>query len=251
MMESFARWLVRYPRAVIAANAALTALLGFFALQIRIESSLATVLPEGDPQIDYYAKVRETFGSDDVAVVGVRAEDIFAGPTLEKIARVTEALGKIRGVERVLSITNAVDPAADVFRPPPLLEQIPPLQGQVDELKKKLRDIPVYGKNLIADDFKGAAINVFFENLTDTEYSDLRIDEQIDAILRGAESPERFFFTGAGHITRAGQELMRRDLARFTPIALVLVLVSFWLSFWTIRGVVLPALSVLIALAWT
>ncbi|MGH7820418.1 MAG: hypothetical protein ACREQ9_11630, partial [Candidatus Binatia bacterium] len=245
MMEAFARWLVRHPLAVLAANAVVTVALGFFALQIRIESSLATILPEGDPQIDYYARIRETFGSDDVAVVGVRAEDLFAASTLEKIARVTDALGKIRGVERVLSITNAVDPAADVFHPPPLLSQIPPLQGEIDELKEKLRNIPVYGKNLVADDFKGAAINVFFENLTDTEYADLRIDEQIRKILAAEEGPERFFFTGAGHITYAGQQLMRSDLLRFTPIALVLVLVSFWLSFWTIRGVVLPALSVL------
>ena len=37
---------------------------------------------------------------------------------------------------------------------------------------------------------------------------------------------------------------------RFTPIALVLVLVVLWLSFRTVRGVVLP-FSVLMALVWT
>lgn len=251
MMSVFARWLVRHPLLVLAANLAVTAVLGTYALEIRIDSSLATVLPAGDPQIDEYARVRETFGSDDVAVVGVRADDLFAAATLEKIARVTDALAKIEGVERVISITNAVDPAADVFHPPPLLPRIPPALGDVEALKKKLVAIPLYGKNLVADDFKGAAINVFLRNLTDAQYADLQIDERIREILAAESGPEQFHYTGAAHLAQAALELMRRDLARFTPIALALVLISFWLSFWTVRGVLLPALSVVMALGWT
>ncbi|HEY5611255.1 MAG TPA: MMPL family transporter, partial [Thermoanaerobaculia bacterium] len=251
MMDALARWLVRHPLLVLAANLIVTAVLGIFALRIRIESSLASVLPAGDPQIDEYARVRETFGSDDVAVVGVRTDDLFATSTLEKIARVTDALSKIEGVERVLSITNAVDPAADVFHPPPLLPRIPPVLGDIEALKKKLVAIPLYGKNLVAEDFKGAAINVFFKNLTDVQYSDLGIDEKISEILAAEAGPEQFYYTGAAHLTQAALVLMRHDLARFTPIALALVLVSFWLSFWTVRGVLLPALSVVMALSWT
>ena len=192
-MDAFARWLVRHPLRVLAANLLVTAILGSYALGIRIESSLASVLPAGDPQIDEYARVRETFGSDDVAVVGVRAEDLFAASTLEKIARVTEALSRIEGVERTLSITNAVDPAADVFHPPPLLPRIPPALGDIEALKKKLTAIPIYGKNLVAADFKGAAINVFFKNLTDVQYADLRIDEKIRDVLAAQTGPELFF----------------------------------------------------------
>src|SRR5216684_1303653 len=157
-MISFARWMVRRPIWCLAANAALTVLLGWFALGIRVESSLSSVLPAGDPQIEYYAKVRETFGSDDVGVVGVRADDIFAASTMTKIARVTDALAKVKGVQLVLSITNTPDIAQDVINQPKLLPRIPPSKEELEALKKKLRAIPFYGKNLIADDFKGAAI---------------------------------------------------------------------------------------------
>jgi hypothetical protein len=46
-------------------------------------------------------------------------------------------------------------------------------------------------------------------------------------------------------------ELIRRDLYRFTPLALLLVIVTLWLSFRTKRGVILPLLSVVTALVWT
>jgi predicted RND superfamily exporter protein len=250
-MISFARWMVRRPIWCLAANGALTVLLGWFALGIRVESSLSSVLPAGDPQIEYYAKVRETFGSDDVGVVGVRADDIFAASTMTKIARVTEAIAKVKGVQTVLSITNAPDIAEDVVNHPPLLPHIPPSKTELDTLKAKLKAIPLYGKNLVAEDFKGAAINVFFKNLTDVEYYDLGVDRNIRKILDAEQGLESFYFTGAAHLTQAALELMRRDLQVFTPIALVLVLIAFGVSFLSLRGVVLPAVSVLMAVSWT
>jgi uncharacterized protein len=253
MMNSFARWMVHHPLVVIGANLLATAILGFYALRIRVESSLASVLPAGDPEVEYYAKVREVFGSDDVAVVGGRADNLFAASTLEKIARVTDALAKIKGVSRVLSITNAPDLAEDPFRQPPLLPRMPPTLGDIEALKKKLAATPVLGRGfgLVADDHRGAAINVFLKDLTDVQYSDLHIDQKIREVLDKESGPERFYFTGVAHVTQSLLGLMRQDLVRFTPVALALVLAVFWLSFWTVRGVVLPVVSVLMALSWT
>jgi predicted RND superfamily exporter protein len=248
-MDGFARWLVRHPLLTVLANLLVTAVFGVYALRIRIESSLESVLPAGDPEVTYYENVRATFGSDDVAVVGMTAQDLFATPTLEKIARVTEAIGRIEGVERVLSITNAVDPAADVFNPPRLLERIPPPPGAVDALRRKLATTPLYGKNLVADDFHGAAINVFFKNLTDAQYVDLDIDRKIRAVLEAEHGT--FYYTGAAHVKQAAVQLMRQDLIRFTPIAFALLVLVLWFSFRTVRGVVLPILSVALALVWT
>ena len=251
LMDAFARWLARHPLAVVLANLLVTAVLGFYALQLRIESSLESMLPAGDPKVEYYAQTRAVFGSDDVAVVGVRARDIFAPSTIAKIARVTDEIAKVDGVEHVLSIANAVDPAADVLHPPRLLPRIPPEPEEVEALKKKLVATPLYGKNLVADDFTGAAINVFFKNLNDEQYLDLGVDRKIMDILAARQGPEEFFYTGAAHVKQAAVELMRRDLVRFTPIALVLVLIVLWFAFRTVRGVVLPVLTVGGALVWT
>src|SRR5262249_39918349 len=131
-----------------------------------------------------------------------------------------------------------------------LLPRIPPNHDEIETLKKKLAASPLFGKGLglVADDYKGAAINVVLEDLTDVQYADLQIDRQIREILANESGPERFYFTGVSHITQSLVRLMTHDLVRFTPIALALVLAVFWLSFWTVRGVVLPMVSVLMAL---
>src|SRR5881296_1184675 len=250
-MEAFARWLARHALAVVVANLAVTLVLGLYALRIRIENSLESLLPAGDPKVAYYNTIRALFGSDDVGVIGVRADDVFAPSTIAKIARVTDALAKVPGVESVVSITNVVDPTAYFASAARLLPRIPPTPDEVEALKRKLAATPLVGKNLIADDFRGAAIVVFFENLTDAQYLDLGVDRRIMDLLAAENGPEALFYTGAAHVKQAAVELMRRDIARFTPIALVLMLLVLWLSFRTVRGISLPILAVAMALVWT
>src|SRR2546425_1174201 len=250
-MDAFARWLTRHPLAVVVANLAVTAVLGVYALHIRIENSLESMLPTGDPKVAYYNATRALFGSDDVGVIGVRADDVFAPSTIEKIARVTDALAKVPGVESALSITNVVDPFANVGLTSRLLPHIPPTPDEVEAFKRRLAATPLLGKNLIADDFRGVAITVFFKNLTDAQYLDLGVDRRIMETLAPEAGPETLVYTGAAHVKQAAVDLMRRNIARFTPIALALMLLVLWLSFGTVRGVFLPALAVAMALVWT
>src|SRR5262249_44653754 len=112
LMLRFANWLAAKPWIILAAGLLLTLGLGFYAWQIRIESSFESVLPRHDPDVTYYDQIRQTFGSDDVVVVGLRTDDLFAPATLEKVHRVTAALEKLEGVESVLSLTNTPDIAA-------------------------------------------------------------------------------------------------------------------------------------------
>src|SRR5262249_42007795 len=199
------------------------------------------ILPAGDPKVEYYNRIRAVFGNDDVAVIGVRADDVFASSTIVKIARVTDALAKVPGVESVLSLTNVVDPGGNPGPAPPrLLPRIPPAPDEVEALKRKLAATPLLGKNLVADDFRGAAITVFLENLTDAQYLDLGVDRRIMEILAAEEGPEAFFYTGAAHVNQAAVALMRRDIARFTPIALALMLLVLWPSFPTLPPLSLP-----------
>src|SRR5204862_6936397 len=115
-------------------------------------------------------------------------------------------------------------------------------------VQAEARRHPLLGKNLIADDFRGAAITVFFKNLTDAQYLDLGVDRRIMETLAAEAGPEALVYTGAAHVKQAAVDLMRRDIARFTPIALALMMRVLWLSFGTLRGVFLPVLAVAMAL---
>jgi predicted RND superfamily exporter protein len=250
-MNAYLRWLTRHPFVVLAANLVLTLVLGSYAIGVRTENVLENVLPAGDPAIAYYEQIRQTFGSDNVAVVGVLADNALTASTLVKIKRLTDAIGRIEGVERVLSITNALDPAEDVFTPPPLVPRIPPSPAEIERLRQKLRDLPLYRKNLVSEDFAGAAINVFFAMGSQSRYRKLDIDHKIQALIEAEPGPERIYYTGAAHLQEAALALMRRDLVSFTPLALFIALAVLSASFRSTRGVLLPLGAVVLALVWT
>src|SRR5262249_12462524 len=151
----------------------------------------------------------------------------------------------------VLSITNVVDPFATIGFAPRLLPHIPPSPGEVEAFKRRVATTPILGKNLIADDFRGVAINLFFKRLTDSEYRALGVHRRIMETIAAENGPEVFVYTGPAHVKQAVVDLMRHDMARFTPIALGLVLLVLWLSFGTLRGVFLPVIAVGMALVWT
>src|SRR5205823_6945707 len=132
-----------------------------------------------------------------------------------------------------------------------LRPRMPATPGEVAAFKKKLSSTPVYGKNLVGDDYKGAAISVFLKNLANAQYVDLGVDRKIMPLLTAEGGPEQFFYTGAAHVKQSAVELMQRDITRFTPMALVFVLLVLWLSYRTVRGVVLPVVTVSLALVWT
>ncbi len=116
-MNAAYRAIVRAPWLVVAAIGAVTVVLGLGALRLRVDSSVTTLLPRGDPAKQRYDEVVARFGADEVDIIGVIADDVLAPATLEKIRLLTERAAAIPGVGSVISLTNVRDPIADVLNP--------------------------------------------------------------------------------------------------------------------------------------
>src|SRR5262245_43703283 len=253
-MDAAYRTIVRFPWRVLAVVAVVTVVLGSGTVHWRADSSVATLLPRGDPAQALYAQVIQRFGSDEIDIIGVLAPDILSTSTLEKIQTVTTRASAIEGVSQVISLTNVRDPIADVLNPPLLIPEIPTTKKARDRLRERIKDNPLFAGNLISSDSHGAAINVFFKEENRTEEATKRIADETEALraeIQQGDQPERFYMTGLSHLKVKGLELMRRDLAVLTPLALGLVVTILFFSFRTRRGVVLPLLCVLVGVMWT
>ena len=252
-MERLYLFVVNRSKTLLLLLVILTCVFGVFAKDIRLDSSVESLLSQDNLDSQYYAEVRQLFGSDEVGVVGLLAADIYTAEVLHKIQRLTEALENIEGVQEVLSLTNALDPIADVVEPPPLVARIPTDQAGLDALRETLADRPIYLKNLVAEDGKAAAINIFFADMDDAEFMQRGIDEQIQAIIdvERETGPEQLFYTGLPRFKVYSARAMQSDLSRFVPLTLLAIVVVLFASFRSLRGVLLPALTILVSLIWT
>ena len=250
-MERCALFVVGRPKLVLSVVGLASILLGFFAADIRIDGSVESLLSQDDADSRYYREARRVFGSDEVGVVGVLADDVYTPDVLRTIERLTERLGAIDGVDEVLSLTNAVDPIADVIDPPRLIERIPTEPADLDALRATLADRPIYLKNLVAEDGTAAAINLFFADLDDIEAS--RVDAAIRAVLDAERrtGPERLYYTGLPRFKVYATQALAGDLRLFLPLTLAAVVIVLLACFRSWRGVVVCGLTVGLSLVWT
>lgn len=253
-MERIYRLIVQRPKSILFVIFLLTAFFAYHARHIRIDSSIEALLPQGDPEKAYYDEIRRLFGSDDVAVVGVIADTIYTPHTLHKIKRLTEEFRKFPEVKNVLSLTTAKDIVANVLgeQPDLLIPEIPETAEAAAALKDKLAEQPIYFKLLVSAAGRAAAINIFFlDSITEEEFIRRGLDEKIQAIVARENGPEQLYYTGLPHFKAASARAQREDLTFLLPLMLLLILAVLYLCLRSVRGVVLPALTVIVSLIWT
>ena len=244
---------LRAPRLTIAAILALTAVLGAFAATVRIDSAVENLLPANDPERDYYEQVKRDFGSEEATVVAVFADDVFAPPLLARIDRLTHELAAIDGVREVMSLTNVKGVESDDggVRVGPLMRTLPLTPEDVAPLRERMLNDPLYAGNLVAKDARATGVVVLFEPLSDEEFLARGIEDRIRALAAASFAPEEFAITGIQTFKVEGARLMERDLQRFVPLSILLVVVVLALEFRTWRGVLLPLGAVLVGVVWT
>ncbi len=250
-MERVYGLIVDRPKLILSLILLLTGFFGWSARHIQLDSSVESLLPSDNTDSQYYAEIRQLFGSDEIGVVGIIADTIYTPQTLQKIVRLSNQIKAIEGVDDVISLANAVDPIANVTDPPLLMPRIPSTPAELAALRDTLADRPIYLKNLVAPDGRAAAINIVFADMNDDEFLRLGIDDKVVALIDQESGPEHVYYTGLPHLKVYSTTGMQQDLARFVPLTLVFIVVVLSLSFRSKRGVVLPVLTVVISLTWT
>ncbi len=250
-MQRLNRFVVQWPKLTVLLALLVTALLGAKARQFRFDGSVENLYDQKDPNKKYDDEMRRRFGSDDMGVIGVVAENVYTAATLEKIKRITAAVEKVDGVDRVESLTNVPDLFADLGNPPPLISRTSLDPAAIEAVKRKIAENPIY-LNVVSRDGKGAAILIFFKDQPgDDEAAQKLRDDRLEAIVAGEQGPEQIYLTGMQHVTVNSLKLMRRDLRTFLPLSFAMIMVILAICFRSARGVLLPLLSVVCGVIWT
>lgn len=222
--------------------------------RIEIDSSFNRLVPEGDPHQEYYEFIRRLFGNDETLVVALAFDDVFTRDNLERIASLTRRIGGLDGVHHVVSLSNALnirgtEGELDIA---PLVDRIPEDRAGLERLRREVLDNPIYAGNLISSDGRATALLVYPDHdLTDREFVERELDHQIEAIANEEAGDAEVSLTGTPYIKANTQRRIVRDLSRGLPLVILIVAGVLLVSFRTVGGVVVPLVTVGIALVWT
>ncbi|HAZ27529.1 TPA: hypothetical protein DCY67_02775 [Candidatus Acetothermia bacterium] len=252
--------MVDHPVWTLLGIAIVTAIFAAFLPRLGFEADYSKMLPAGDPVVAVYDRTRDTFGGQSLFLLAVSAEDggtLFDLSSLAKVYAITEELQTLvtEGlIEEVLSPTTvdivAGTAAAITVRPalpgPPRTEADAALFREVVLGERLVRD------SLVLSD--GSAMLIVLKavpELEDNEQAMGRVLARLAEIEVRHGGPERFYISGDAAFLVYVSRYMRQDLGFLLPVVIAVVMAVLFVSFRTLRGVVLPMAVVLVALVWT
>jgi predicted RND superfamily exporter protein len=250
---AYLRFITRHPWPVVLA-AAILAFAAFSTLvQLRIDNSMEAWLIEDDPALAAYGRYREEFQNDQFIVVGYEVPGgALSEAGLAVAERLTEAFERIDNVMDVTSLANMEEIRADgdLLTVGHLIEA-PLSDAERKRVLSKLRSDPLYRRTLAGHDGKVGAIVI--RTARDSAEQGHAVRAKLVEDVRRALARENGTFHITGRTTFDVElfDAFVLDQKRLVPVMGLVIVIVLGVLFRNVVGVVLPMVTVGMAVLWT
>jgi len=249
-MNKISNTIIRFRWTIIVIVIALT---GFFAYQItriEVDSNIINSLPSDDADVALFKEVGEVFGSNEIGMVIIEAENVLMPGVLDDIEKITSALTEVEGVFSVTSLTNmmSVSVSEDDFEVETLINETnrPANKAEADKFKKKITGNEMVAGTLISTDAKASVIIFSYQSDVDFQAVSEEVMDSIDAL----HLTENYYFAGAPFMRTYVSKVVSHDMMILIPISFLLISLLLFLGFHSLRGVFLPLLTAGLSIVW-
>ena len=232
-MKKLVKFSVGHPRWVVGAIFTFTLLFASQLPKIKIDTDPKHMLPVTSPVREYNDRVEGWFAlHPDVIVLGVRSEKgIFTTEALRPILDLTQAIMKIPGVVApdVIGLPTVEDVTSEgeTLRAQPLLAQIPATPDEMAAFKHRLLSNPLLVPRLVSADGRITAIYIPIEKTANGKV----IADQIRRLVKHEPGSEKFYLAGDPVARDTFGAEMFRQMALFSPLAGLVMLIVLFLMF--------------------
>ena len=164
-----------------------------------------------------------------------KANDIFAEETFGEIEKLANTLSQIKGVKQAISLPG-IRKSIDITG-----------NWTLDEFRNKIKPVDLLTKNIISRDGRTTAISLILDDIRDKD----DIIHSVKEILDRQKHFLSLYQIGMPIVSKALADFTEQDFLRLPPVTFFLVVLILFLFFRNLRGVLIPAGSVAIALIWT
>jgi len=259
-MSSLARLVTERPRSVLLVVAGLS-LLAFAQIvdlrtgepKLALDPALDRLMSDEDAARISYDEMLRRFNNDESVVVALVADQIFSPEVLPRVARITNELARLPEVRSVVSLSTALNIRGvdGDLTLEPFYDGLPETPGELARLEQEALSNPVYAGNLISSDGRATALIVKLRDLPEAEFNRRGVDLQILAIAKREAGSAQVWVTGPARLKAETSRVLLRDIRLVVPLAFGIASLVAFLSFRTLRGVVIPASTIGLALLWT
>ncbi len=249
--------LFRHPKIILAVTLTATLLLAAMLPQIVIDNDTKDFFPHDHPSYTRMEDLNDTFGSQIIMAISLTSKSgsVLQPESIYTMQELVDQIELLEFIEEVQALSNSDYPEGtlDGMKVAPIVAE--DFQGTTEELEQiraKLLDWePMYRRTLYSDDFDSTQLIISIdEDISADEMSALY--KEIESIVESTV-PADFEYRIAGDpvLSERAKEYMYSDLSLLVPIVILVVMLTLYFSFHSLRGTLLPLMTVLISTIWT
>ncbi|NOZ46278.1 MAG: RND family transporter [Chlorobi bacterium] len=250
-MEKLAKFIIKSRYWIIALTLVITLVLGSFIKNLQINPDILSYLPKDDSVSVLFDQIGEKYGGNQTAVIGFKTDDIFTTNAFKTIEQITDSAEAFDGVSTVISLTNVIDikEVDSVLEIGKLIneEQFPLSDNELKDLKKYVLSKDMYKGTLVSEDATMTMIAIKFSEGVDKTKSAVLLQKKINKI----HTSGKLYYGGLPYMLKNVGDIILNDIIFLGPLAFLVIAITLFFGFKSFSGVVLPLLSVGIAIIWT
>lgn len=250
-MKTISDYVLRFRKVIIISTIFITFVLGYFIKDLYINPDVFDSLPRDDKVAILFNKVGEEYGGNYYCIIGIQSEDIFRKEVFEHIRQITDSLRFMNGVGSIMSLIDVIDIKGSDWgiEIGKLVDEydLPDTEKEWNDLRSYVLSKEMYKGTLVSAD---ATLTIIMVRLQG-EVEKIEVARNLRRKTMELGLPEKLYFGGQPFFVEAIGNVISKDLTLIGPFSFLLILFVLYFSFRSIRGVILPVLTILISIIWT
>jgi predicted RND superfamily exporter protein len=226
---------IRRPVWTLIAVALVTLFFSWHLPRLSFKTTIYDLIIKDLPEARTYDDFRALFGSDEIIRLVVKAGDIFDPATFAKVTQLSDAVGRIKGVRRIISL--------------PEIKKSVDLRGEWDMAKFSaiLAPVDLFKRNLISADHQTTIITLVLDLDADKE----AVIAAVADLIRQNGKTLALYQIGIPLVSEALAHYSEQDFLRLTPVTLVVIAILLVVLFRSYHCLLLPLACVCLSMVWT
>lgn len=257
MWYRLGKFILRFRLALLVLLLVSTAIMGYYAKQIQMSYEFSRAIPTDNVKYRDYQAFLHQFGSDgNTVVLGVASKDFFTVPVINAAAAMHQQLRKVKGVEAILDVPEAVNlviDSSDKLQPVRIFQAPYTSQSLLDSNRAVFESLPFY-KGMLYSPANQAylfALNLNKDTVNSKSRSRLMHDimEPVQAFANATHL--QVHVSGLPYIRTTVADRLQEELKWFLVGSLVLSAITLLLFFRSVSAMLMSLVVVCIGVVWS
>lgn len=232
--------LITYRLPIILGSLLITLMSAFLLPRLEISPDLSEYVPDHLENKRHLRELDSIFGSTEMIIVMLQAEDVLREHTLARLSQLKDSLEQVEGIGRCITPFDSreISMEGGFMRMDPLFEDLNWEAMDLEAFRARVASNQMASR-FFSDDFSLVSLL-----LTKDKKAPESIVEEIHRICESVEGEEEVVIGGLPFILYSISGNIRKDMVLLVPLALLLMVGMLYFFFREWKGVILPFLIV-------